>query len=216
MENDVPPHSFVIMPQAIKCQIIYRLAALFVLITLFIGQATGNSLANEDVSVPKLIDFRAELDNIGQPRYIEVKNVEAQFRAVSPTMRNFYCNHTIKRIILPDEGWVREAIRVSQYFFRDFGVKWHAESWDCDNFSMFVSAVTTLKLWSAGFTNTRCGFGWMVIDGKHNWGGIGQGRHALVFAVTGKGVMVIEPQTGAMIELDRYPNKAYIDKVILL
>jgi hypothetical protein len=37
-----------------------------------------------------------------------------------------------------------------------------------------------------------------------------------MFAVTSKGPIVIEPQNGQYIELNRYPNKQLIEKVFLL
>lgn len=183
---------------------------------LFTGMETVLGDENSKVMLPKLIDFQAAVDNEGKPLLVDISSVEKEFRSLSPGMGKFYYNKEIPRVIVPDKEWLRELLKVSQSFFRQQNVKWNAESWDCDNYSMFVSAGVTLKLWDAGYINSRCGLGWMVVDGKHEWAGIGPGRHALVFAVTREGVMVIEPQTGIMTRLDNYPNKENIVKAVLL
>lgn len=185
-------------------------------VLLFTGVEMVLGGENDKVMLPRLIDFQAATDSIGNPLRVDILSVEKEFRSVSPGMGKFYYNKEIPMIIVPAKGWLRELLRVSQVFFRQENVKWHAESWDCDNYSMFVSAGVTLKLWDAGYTNSRCGLGWMVVDGKHEWAGIGPGRHALVFAVTSEGIKVIEPQTGMMTALDSYPNKEYIVKAVLL
>lgn len=188
------------------------LATVFFCILISAGYCSESEL----VSVPKLPEFQADRDKNGKPLYIDVGRIEKQFRATSPAMKKFYYNHDLNSIILPTREWLKQALDVSQEFFWTLGVKWKAENWDCDNFSMFFSAAVTVKLWGVGYTETRCGFGWMLVDGKHSWGGVEPSRHALVFAVTREGVIVIEPQTGTMAKLDDYPNKENIEKVFLL
>lgn len=172
--------------------------------------------AGETIAVPKLEDFVPALDSRGKEIIIDVSQVEQVFRKSSPVLKKFYSNRSITKIIIPDTDWLKHLIATSQNFFWDLGIRWKAETWDCDNFSILLSSSVALKLWKAGYTDVRCGFGWMIVDAKHKWAGVPPQRHALVFIVTSKGPAVLEPQTGDVVPLAKYPNRKYIERVFLL
>ncbi len=89
------------------------------------------------------------------------------------------------------------------------------DTWDCENYSALLNSFASLRLWNAGYTDTRMALGWMRVQAKFPWAGIPDAIHALIFAVTSKGVVVIEPQNGQSTILKDYPNKAYIEEVYL-
>jgi len=83
------------------------------------------------------------------------------------------------------------------------------------NFSSFLNALATVRIWKTGYYDTRGAIGWMRVDAKYEWAGLPPVMHALVFAVTEYGLLVIEPQNGQIIELKNYPNKEFIQEVFL-
>jgi len=78
-----------------------------------------------------------------------------------------------------------------------------------------LNAITTLRVWRAGYLDTRATIGWLRVDAKHSWAGMVAELHALMFAVTSEGIFIIEPQNGQYCNLSDYPNREYIEEVYL-
>ncbi|RUM47440.1 MAG: hypothetical protein DSY80_00930, partial [Desulfocapsa sp.] len=57
--------------------------------------------------------------------------------------------------------------------------------------------------------------GWLRVDAKKEWAGLPPVMHALMFAITDEGLIIIEPQNGRKTLLKDYPNKNYIQEVFL-
>jgi ligand-binding sensor domain-containing protein len=72
-----------------------------------------------------------------------------------------------------------------------------------------LNALTTIRIWEAGFYDTRGAMGWMRVDARKEWAGLPGVMHALMFAVTEDGIFVIEPQNGKTVKLADYPNRFY-------
>jgi len=174
---------------------------------LFVGEITGQ----EFIKVPTIPDFVAARNKNGSIRYLKVKEVEKIFHSA-----RFYHDRDIDSVIVPEHEWLKSVLDVSLEFYWAQGLKGKAQNWDCDNFSMFLSSMITIYLWRAGYTDVRVAVGWMIVNGPFEWAGIPASSHALMFAITSKGPIVIEPQNGKYIELDKYPNRLFIDKVFLL
>jgi hypothetical protein len=172
---------------------------------------TGEIIGQEFIKVPTIPAFVPARDKNGAIRYLKVKEVEKIFRS-----KSFYHDRDIDSIIVPEHEWLKSVLDASLEFYWGQGLKGKAQNWDCDNFSMFLSSMITIYLWRAGYTDVRVAVGWMIVNGPFAWAGIPASSHALMFAITSKGPIVIEPQNGQYIELDRYPNKLFIDKVFLL
>lgn len=90
-----------------------------------------------------------------------------------------------------------------------------ADTWDCENYSELLNALVTVRIWKAGYYDTRAAIGWMRVNAKNEWAGLPGVVHALMFGVTEKGLFVIEPQNGQYVELEDYPNKEFIQEVFL-
>ena len=189
---------------------------IFIGILAFCFLFAGEVIGQEFIEVPTIPAFVAARDKNGSISYLKVKEVEKIFRSTSPILQGFYHHSKIDSLIVPEQEWLESVLNVALEFYWSQGLKGKAESWDCDNFSMFLSSMITINLWRAGYTKVRCAVGWMVVNASKGWAGLPPSRHALMFAITSKGPIVIEPQNGQYIELDRYPNKLFIDKVFLL
>ncbi|MCP4258093.1 MAG: hypothetical protein GY774_11440 [Planctomycetes bacterium] len=165
--------------------------------------------------VPVPPDFVAAKNKSGEVAYLEAKAIEKYFRSASKELRGFYSNREIEKYILPEHVWLEQLIEafLAIEFFSDVGGK--PEIWDCDNFSALLSALATIRMWKAGYIGAHCAIGWIKVDAKKEWAGVPPQSHALVFAVTSKGVFVIEPQNGQLIHLQDYPNREYIQEVYL-
>ncbi len=96
-----------------------------------------------------------------------------------------------------------------------FDIRGKADTWDCENFSQLLNALTTVRIWKAGYYDTRTAMGWLRVDAKESWAGLPGVMHALMFVVTEKGFFVFEPQNGKTIQLENYPNKNFIQEVYL-
>jgi hypothetical protein len=190
--------------------VIVMLASSFVL--------TGEMIGQEFIEVPVAPAFVAARNKDGSVSYLKVKELEKIFRSASTKLLDFHHNERIDTIIVPEHAWLESFLDIAQQFFWELDMKWKQQNWDCDNFSMFLSSMVTIQLWRAGYTDVRCAIGWMIVNSKWKWAGTGnaRGRHALMFALTSKGLIVIEPQNGQYIELNRYPNKQFIEMVFLL
>ena len=195
-----------------------KLSTLLIVIVMLVSSfvLTGEVIGQEFIEVPVAPAFVAARDKDGSVSYLKVKEVEKIFRSTSTKQLDFYHNERIDTIIVPEHAWLESSLDVAQQFFWELDMKWKRENWDCENFSMFLCSMVTIQLWRAGYTDVRCAIGWMIVNGTKEWAGIKPGVHSLMFAITSKGPIVIEPQNGQYIELNRYPNKQFIEKVFLL
>jgi hypothetical protein len=151
----------------------------------------------------------------GSVKYINERALEKLFRAESPSLQKIIYNHSIKRFIIPETQWLYDLVRMYEGFVQNSQMQPQQDTWDCENYSALLNSFASLRLWNAGYTDTRMALGWMRVQAKFPWAGIPDAIHALIFAVTSKGVVVIEPQNGQSTILKDYPNKAYIEEVYL-
>ncbi len=166
-----------------------------------------------ELSMPT--EFIPAMDKNGSPRYITAEQIEKTLQGHSKEFKKLYWNKKIKQFILPRHRWLKELLAVYDTMLNEINVNAKADTWDCENFSSFLNALATVRIWKAGYYDTRGAIGWMRVDAKKEWAGLPPVMHALVFAVTEYGLLVIEPQNGQMVELKDYPNKEYIQEVFL-
>jgi hypothetical protein len=166
-----------------------------------------------DLSMPT--EFIPAMAENGSPQYITAEQIEKDLKHHSKEFQRLYWNKTIKHFILPRHEWLEELLAVYNTMLDEINIHGKAEVWDCENFSSFLNALATVRIWKSGYYDTRGAIGWMRVDAKKEWAGLPPMMHALVFAVTEKGLFVIEPQNGQSIALADYPNKAFIQEVFL-
>jgi len=160
-------------------------------------------------------EFIPAMDKNGSPQYITAEQIEKTLQHHSKEFQKLYWNKKIKQFILPRHKWLQELLAVYDTMLNEIDVHAKAEIWDCENYSSFLNALATVRIWKAGYYDTRGAIGWMRVDAKKEWAGLPPVMHALIFAVTEYGLFIIEPQNGQTVELNNYPNKEYIQEVFL-
>ncbi len=169
----------------------------------------------EEKTFVKPPDFVAATNSKGTIKYIDAPSVGKIFRSYSPILKGIIYNHHVDKFIIPDKTWLNTIIRLNRNFLLRTQIQPQDDAWDCENYSTLLTSYASIRLWKAGHTDTRLALGWMRVLAKYKWAGIPDAIHALVFAVTEDGILVIEPQNGQQIMLKDYPNKAYIEEVYL-
>jgi len=159
--------------------------------------------------------FVPALNTDGAVKYIDEKSLEEMFRVYSPKLKDVVYNHSIKKFIIPDTNWVHDLFDMYEEYIRSSHMRPQQDTWDCENYATLLNSFASIRLWRAGYLDTRLALGWMRIQGKYPWAGIPDAIHALIFAITSEGILVIEPQNGQFTMLKSYPNRAYIEEVYL-
>ena len=195
-------------------QIIAWTVVLF-MAAIICSHKTAIGAEGDYLTLPMPQEFIPALQSDGTPRYISGTDIEKQIRKVSPALKNFYYNKTITKFIVPEHAWLDHLLGAYEAFLSYTGVHGKADTWDCENYSGMLNAITTLRIWRAGFLDTRAAIGWLRVDAKHSWAGLPAELHALMFAATSEGIFIIEPQNGQFATLSDYPNKKYIEEVYL-
>ena len=190
-------------------------ALLLILVIIIFTYQTAIAAEGEYVNLPIPRQFVPASQSDGAPEYVSGPSIETAIRKVSPDLKKFYYNRNITRFIVPDHAWLVHLFNTYDAFLSKAGLKGKADTWDCENYSEMLNALTTLWIWRAGYLDTRAAVGWLLVDAKKSWAGLPGVMHALMIAVTNEGIFVIEPQNGQQISLSEYPNRQYIQEVNL-
>lgn len=191
---------------------------MFLLLLVMLGQACpsiGLARSSKHFEFPIPTDFVPAKSETGTIQYVSIEAIERELRKYSPNLQGVYWNKQVPNYIVPHHRWFEELLAYYQKNLRLSGVKGKAETWDCENYSSLLSALSTVKVWKAGFYDTRAAIGWMKVDMQEEWAGLPAEMHALMFTVTEAGFLVVEPQNGQLVELSAYPNNAHILEVFL-
>lgn len=151
----------------------------------------------------------------GGEQYIPVADIEKEVRHYSPGLKKFYYNEQIKQFIVPEPSWIIHMLDAYLELLSALGVKGQSQIWDCENYSALLNSLITVKIWQAGYWDTRAALGWMRVNAQKEWAGMPGELHALIFAVTAKGIYIIEPQNGQYTHISKYPNRPNIEEVYL-
>ena len=153
--------------------------------------------------------------NDGSIMFVTAQEIEKNFRCQSQNFKGLFWNRDIKNFIVPHRDWIRNLTDFYLYYLKKNNLHGKADSWDCENYSSLLNSFATLIIWRAGYTDTRGAIGWLRVDAKKEWAGLPPVMHALMFAITDEGLIIIEPQNGRKTLLKDYPNKNYIQEVFL-
>jgi hypothetical protein len=97
---------------------------------------------------------------------------------------------------------------VNTLYFNSPELRYVPESYDCENYTRTFAVLADLGGVSVKGQHSIFR---IYVEQKVAWGGVPSGGyHALVLFKSDRGWFVLEPQTGDVITLDRYPNKQYI------
>jgi hypothetical protein len=175
----------------------------------------ANAAEDEYTTLPMPPEFIAALEADGTPKYVTADGIETEFRQFNPELKRFYYNKKITKFIVPEAGWLKDLLRTYDMLLSDVGLVAEPDTWDCENYSGLLNALTTLRIWRAGYLDTRAALGWLRVNAKKGWAGMPGTLHSLIFTVTVKGIYIIEPQNGQYISLSEYPNRKYVEEVYL-
>ena len=191
--------------------------AIVFLIGIVVQVLPGGSIAAESeyLDVPMPRQFMPVIEADGSPRYVSARNIEQEIRKYSQKLGKFYRNQKIEKFIVADGDWLKHLLAVYDALLYETSLRGEAETWDCENYSSLLNALSTISVWRAGYMDTKAAIGWLRVDAKEPWAGLPGIMHALIFAVTRKGIYIIEPQNGQYIPLSEYPNRQYIEEVYL-
>jgi len=194
-----------------------RLTVLTIAVLLFCPGllSTGKAEPVMTYEMPIPSQFKPAIQADGTPLYITAPQIEKDIRQYSKQLIALHWNKKIKGFIVPRHSWLDDLLDFYSDFLEWGKIQGEADTWDCENFSSLLNALATIRIWEAGYYDTRGAIGWMLVDAKEEWAGLPGVMHALMFAVTEDGFYVIEPQNGTTIELADYPNNMYIQEVFL-
>jgi hypothetical protein len=193
----------------------FVLRGVLLLLVLLIIPAMGVTGEEELFKFPMPGEFVPVMGEDGAPQYITAGQIEKNLRQHSEAFKKLYWNREIRQFIILRHDWLEELLDFYDAFLDRTKVEAKAETWDCENYSSLLSALTTVRIWKAGYYDTRGAMGWMRVDAKNEWAGLPPMMHALMFGVTEKGLFIIEPQNGQYVKLEDYPNKQFIQEVFL-
>jgi hypothetical protein len=124
--------------------------------------------------------------------------------------------HQAQSFVRPDHRWLEAYVKWFVRLNRPLHLAFSDDSFDCDKFSRCFVAFADLLAMKAGERRASVCVGWVSVNNDEAFGGVeAGGGHALVIASTNEGIFMIEPQTGAMTPLARYPNRNNLRKVNL-
>lgn len=190
-------------------------AVVFLLVALMCMYRTAIAAEDGYINLPMPQEFVPALQTDGTPKYVTPSAIESEFRQFSPELKNFYYNKKITRFIVPEPGWIKSMLKTYDMLLSEVGIQAKADTWDCENYSGLLNALTTLRIWRAGYLDTRAALGWLRVNAKKGWAGMPGTMHSLIFTITVKGIYIIEPQNGQYISLSDYPNRQYVEEVYL-
>jgi hypothetical protein len=167
------------------------------------------------VELPMPEEFSPALQQDGSPLYATAASIENTFRKYNPKLKKFYHNKDIKQFIVPGREWLKSILVTYDSFISSTGIRAKQDTWDCENYSSMLNNLITVRLWRAGYLDTRAAVGWVRVIANKIWAGYQSPVHAVMFTVTDKGIFIIEPQNGQYINLSAYPNRETIEEVYL-
>ncbi len=122
--------------------------------------------------------------------------------------------HQAESFVRPDLAWLRAYVKWFAQLEKPLHLKYQDEAFDCDKYARCFVAFADLLALQQGELRASVCVGWVTVANDVAFGGVGPGSgHALVLVGTDQGLMIVEPQGGAMIPLAQYPNRNGLQQV---
>lgn len=190
--------------------------AVILCLSVFLMRPGDAVSSNEQTfQLPLPGEFKPAVEANGSAKFVRAEIIDNMFRKHSRSYAGLHRNEEIKHYIVPQHGWLKELTNAYVALIRQSNLEGKADTWDCENYSELLSGLSTVRIWEAGYYDTRGAIGWFRVDAQKAWAGIPPEMHALMFAFTENGLFIMEPQNGQSILLEDYPNKQYIQEVFL-
>ncbi len=118
--------------------------------------------------------------------------------------------------VRPDHAWLTAYAEWFNRLQKALKLTYKDQAWDCDDFARCFVAFADMVALGAGESRGSIGVGWATVHNRLAFGGVGPGGgHAIVVVATSNGIFVIEPSTGKMAALGKYPNRDEFEDVNL-
>jgi len=188
---------------------------------LALGGLVGCQPQGDTIEISRLPRFKPALDDQLNPIILSKSEVKSAISDLSDVINpNAFYSVTShdRNYVLVDHDWMLELIKWWESLKWSIGLTYTKEGFDCDNFAKLLSSIAYL---SAGLTDTEYNaqllLGTISVYNKKSFGGIrgGDDAHMLNFFVSNKGIFILEPQSGSVIEYSKYPNIKWIYNVAL-
>ncbi len=184
--------------------------------TLLFFVPSAMSRQEKDLRILLPDTFQPIRDKNNQVVYLSYEDIERLFLKECHGVEFFHHSSRMSRYIIPTKEWTKSLLGDWKELLSIFHIRGKYQTWDCENFSMLFNSFITVRIWSAGYRDTRAGTGWLKVDAKKSWAGIpGNTHHAVIFIVMKKGLYIVEPQNGKYVAIKDYPNKEYIKEIFL-
>lgn len=189
------------------------------LLSLTILLASIFALVSCNVSDEELVS------NIPKPIYNDKPMSSTQVRE----SLNFEKWVSYSRVLLFDRKYIgvtSEHLKKYNKWFTSLtfhmGIDHKDDAYDCDNFAFLYKSILTVssyKNWDVDteYKDRQVLAGTLIVYQTRPFGGVrasNNTKHALNIVYVDNGWVVVEPQTGKMIEYEKYPNRDRIIKII--
>lgn len=143
-----------------------------------------------------------------------VEDFQGEFAKHSDRMPRII--HSRVSFVRPQHAWLISFVEWFNRLQKALKFTYRDEVWDCDDFARcFVSFADMVALGSGESRGSIC-LGWATVFNRRAFGGVSAGGgHAVVVVGTSEGLFVIEPSSGKIVALGKYPNRDDFEDVNL-
>lgn len=135
-----------------------------------------------------------------------VDDVAAGFKQVTDKPPQFSYSRTA--FVRPDHAWLVAFDKWFRQMTKALKIGYVDEVFDCDNFARCFVAFADLAAMRGGENRGSICLGWATVFNREAFSGVAAGgAHAVVIVGTSDGLFVVEPQSGKMVALTKYPNR---------
>jgi len=109
--------------------------------------------------------------------------------------------------------WLQQYVQWWNQAKENFGIAYANDAFDCENYARLFKAMLDVQIVPIQRKVSKSlATAVVLVSPKNEFGGVGpeSGTHVLNLVGTDRGWIIVEPQTGAMVEFSRYPNLKYI------
>jgi lipid-binding SYLF domain-containing protein len=109
--------------------------------------------------------------------------------------------------------WLEQYVLWWKEAMANFGIAYANDAFDCENFARLFKAMLDVQILPMELKESKSlASATVLVYPKNEFGGVGpeSGTHVLNLVGTDRGWIIVEPQTGAMVELSKYPNLKHI------
>ena len=139
------------MSSSARCQLIVFLLSISAAVLPPVSGAAESGY----VTVPIPLRFAPAMEQDGSPRYVTTGSIEKEIRSHSPKLEKFYSSKKIEKFVVPSGDWLKQLLDMYKAILAENSLRGEADTWDCENFSSLLNALSTISVWRAGYMDTK-------------------------------------------------------------